>query len=85
MFVGNLADRIQSNKGRFVTSWEKLSGLNRGQVVDLQKRLIQQGYDVGGADGFAGFKTRRSIGEWQQKNNLLSSCFPSANLVRRLK
>ena len=54
--------------------------------IDPNKSLTYaelQGYDVGGADGLAGFKTRRSIGDWQQKNGLKPTCFPDAGLVSR--
>jgi len=83
LFVGNVADRIQFSNKPFVTGWGKVSGIKRGEVMKMQEALIAQGYDVGGADGLAGFKTRRSIGDWQQKNGLRPTCFPSADLVRR--
>ncbi len=44
-----------------------------------------KGYDVGGADGLPGFRTRRSIGDWQAKNGRAATCFPDAELVRALK
>ena len=83
LFVGNAADRIQYSNKPFVAQWRKISGLTRGNVMAIQKGLISQGYDVGGADGLAGFKTRRSIGDWQQKNGLEPTCFPSATLAER--
>ena len=83
LFVGNAADRIQYSNKPFVAQWRKISGLKRGNVMAIQKGLISQGYDVGGADGLAGFKTRRSIGDWQQKNGLEPTCFPSATLAER--
>ena len=51
----------------------------------MQKRLIAKGYDVGGADGLVGFKTRTAIGLWQQRNGQAPTCFPSANLVRKIR
>jgi len=83
LFVGNVADRIQYSNKPFVSGWQKVSGLKRGNVMNMQNALIAQGYDVGGADGLAGFKTRRSIGHWQQKNGLKPTCFPSASLAKR--
>jgi len=83
LFVGNVADRIQYSNKPFVTGWQKVSGLKRDNVIKMQNALIAQGYDVGGADGLAGFKTRRSIGDWQQKNGLKPTCFPSSGLVKR--
>lgn len=83
LFVGNVADRIQYTNKPFVAGWQKVSGLKRGNVMTIQNALIAQGYDVGGADGLAGFKTRRSIGDWQQKNGLKPTCFPDKSLASR--
>ena len=47
--------------------------------------LERQGYDVGGADGLPGYKTRRSIGDWQAKNGRAATCFPDKELVEALK
>jgi lytic murein transglycosylase len=83
LFVGNVADRIQYSNKPFVAGWGKVAGLKRGNVMSIQNGLIKQGYDVGGADGLAGFKTRRSIGDWQQKNGLRPTCFPDTGLAKR--
>lgn len=83
LFVGNVADRIQYSNKPFAASWGKVSGIKRHEVKRMQEGLIKMGYDVGGADGLAGFKTRRSIGDWQSKNGLNPTCFPSAGLVKR--
>ncbi len=48
-------------------------------------KLVAKGYDVGKADGLAGFKTRRSLGDWQSKNGLSPTCFPDASLKAKLK
>ena len=85
LFVGNLADRIAYGSGPFQAPWQAVTGLKRGQVMAMQERLIREGYDVGGADGLAGFKTRRSIGAWQSSNGMRPTCFPSRELVRLLK
>jgi lytic murein transglycosylase len=89
LFVGHVADRIAglnttADKG-FVTGWKPVDQLLRSDVASLQKSLEQKGYDVGGADGLPGYKTRRSIGDWQVKNGLAETCFPSAELVKGLK
>ncbi|MDJ0612133.1 MAG: lytic murein transglycosylase [Rhizobiaceae bacterium] len=83
LFVGNVADRIQYTDKPFVAGFQSVSGLKRGNVMAIQNGLIKKGYDVGGADGLAGFKTRRSIGDWQQKNGLKPTCFPDRGLAGR--
>ena len=84
LFVGHLADRIQFGSTGFRGRWASEGGLTRGRVRDMQNTLIGQGYDVGGADGLAGYKTRRSIGAWQERNGAAPTCWPSRALAARL-
>jgi hypothetical protein len=85
LFVGHSADRIAYGDRRFAGSWGSVGGLSRGDVAAMQRRLESLGYDVGGADGLAGFRTRRSIGEWQQAQGQAATCFPDAAIVRALR
>ncbi|MEL7430601.1 MAG: peptidoglycan-binding domain-containing protein, partial [Pseudomonadota bacterium] len=73
----------QYKNAPFVAAWKDVSGLKRGNVMAIQNGLVNLGYDVGGADGLAGFKTRRSIGDWQRKNGLAATCFPDSGLANR--
>ncbi len=83
LFVGHAGDRIMYGNNEFATSWGRVGGFNRSDVAGMQRGLERLGYDVGGADGLVGFKTRRSIGEWQQKNGVSPTCFPESQTVRR--
>ena len=85
LFVGHVADRIGGADKGFVTGWKPVDTLLRSDVAAIQKSLEKKGYDVGGADGLPGFKTRRSIGGWQVKNGLAETCFPSAAVVKALR
>lgn len=85
LFIGHGADRIAYGDRRFAGSWGKVGGLYRSDIAAMQRGLERLGYDVGGADGLPGYKTRRSIGEWQQKNGRAPTCFPDADLVTALK
>jgi lytic murein transglycosylase len=85
LFVGHAGDRITYGDNRFSGTWGKVGGLLRSDVAAMQRGLERQGYDVGGADGLAGFRTRRSIGEWQARNGAAPTCFPDAALVRSLR
>ena len=85
LFVGHLADRIAFGAGAFRTPWTPEGGLSRGDVRTMQNVLIDAGYDVGGADGLAGFKTRRSIGAWQKRNGMADTCWPSRALAGSLR
>jgi lytic murein transglycosylase len=85
LFVGHAADRIAHGDFRFQGTWSRPDALTRGDVAALQRALIGQGFDTGGADGLAGFRTRRSIGEWQQRNGRTATCFPDAATVNSLR
>ena len=84
LFVGHLADRIAFGAGDFRGRWGGATGLTRGQVRSMQQALIAQGHDVGGADGLAGFKTRRSIGRWQEANGMGATCWPDPAIAARM-
>ncbi|UJW76729.1 lytic murein transglycosylase [Rhizobium sp. SL42] len=85
LFIGNLADRIAGGSGAFKGSWGDVGKMLRSDVLAMQKALVAQGYDVGKVDGLPGFKTRRSLGEWQTKNGLTPTCYPSASLKAKLR
>lgn len=83
LFIGHLGDRIQGGKP-FVGQWQDVTGFKRAEVQAMQLKLQKQGHDVGKADGLVGFKTRRSIGRWQEKHKLKPTCFPDAELVKKI-
>ncbi len=71
--------------GAFRGSWGDVGNMLRSDVLAMQKALVAKGYDVGKADGLAGYKTRRSLGDWQAKNGLAPTCFPDATLKAKLR
>jgi lytic murein transglycosylase len=85
LFIGHGADRISGGDRTFAGSWGKVGGLMRSDIAGMQEALQAKGYDVGGADGLPGYKTRRSIGDWQAKNGQSPTCFPSADLIRSIR
>jgi lytic murein transglycosylase len=85
LFVGHAADRIAHGDRTFSAGWGQVGGLKRSNVATMQRALVAQGHDVGGADGLAGFKTRRSIGRWQEANGMAATCFPDASMIRALR
>jgi len=76
LYVGHLGDKIAYNVGPFSGRWAAPPRLTRGQIVDLQRRLVSAGYDVGGIDGLVGFKTRRAIGQAQEAQGQRPTCWP---------
>ncbi|MGY2993555.1 lytic murein transglycosylase [Mesorhizobium sp. URHB0026] len=85
LFIGHGADRIAHGDQNFTAGWGAVGDLRRSDIAALQRALEAKGYDVGSADGLPGFKTRRSIGRWQEKNGQAATCFPDAGLVAALK
>ena len=84
LFIGNLADRIASNSGAFKGTWGKVGHMYRSDVEKMQKRLSKMGHDVGKIDGLPGYKTRRSIGRWQEKNGMKPTCYPEEEMLGKL-
>jgi lytic murein transglycosylase len=84
LFVGHVGDRIQYGVGDFVERWGAVGGLYRSDVAKIQRALEARGHDVGGADGLPGFKTRRSIGRWQDSRGEPVTCFPEARMKAAL-
>ena len=85
LFVGHAADRIAHGDRTFAGSWGKVGGLKRSDIAAMQRGLERLGYDVGSADGLPGFRTRRSIGDWQQKSGQAATCFPDKGIVQALR
>jgi lytic murein transglycosylase len=84
LYVGHLADRIVDNR-KFAASWGKVGGFTRADVRRMQLAMEREGYDVGGADGLVGFKTRIATGHWQTKSGRQATCFPDAAMVQGVR
>lgn len=84
LFVGHVGDRIAWGVGDFARGWDEVDALTRGEVARLQSGLEALGHDVGGVDGFAGFRTRRSIGRWQEATGRAVTCYPNREAVSAL-
>jgi lytic murein transglycosylase len=83
LFIGHLADRIDgTGPDRIAGRWATVDAMTRGDVRDMQARLIDAGHDVGGADGLVGFRTRTAIGREQEKAGRPATCFPDAGMMR---
>lgn len=85
LFIGNLADRIGSGGGAFKGAWGDVGKMLRSDVLAMQQALVAQGYDVGKVDGLPGYKTRRSLGEWQARQGMRPTCYPSESLKSKLR
>ena len=85
LFVGHVGDRIAFGMGDFTAPWGRVGGLMRADVAAMQVALQRMGHDTGGADGLAGFRTRRAIGTWQEATGKTPTCFPEAAMKSALR
>ncbi|WP_321339094.1 lytic murein transglycosylase [Breoghania sp.] len=85
LFIGHLGDRLAYTNKPLVAGWRDPGDFSRRAVQKMQERLETAGYDVGGADGLVGFKTRTAIGLWQERNGLTPTCYPDENLLARFR
>jgi lytic murein transglycosylase len=85
LFIGNLADRIAKGTGGFSAPFGDVGKMLRSDVAAIQRKLEKLGKDVGGADGFPGYKTRREIGRWQERKGMKPTCFPDPSLKTAIK
>ncbi|HEY7883681.1 MAG TPA: lytic murein transglycosylase [Cellvibrionaceae bacterium] len=79
--VGHLADRINGAGGLYQPPPEDAPRLHRDQVISLQTRLNEKGFDAGEADGILGPATRRAISEFQQDLGMIADGFPGAQVL----
>jgi lytic murein transglycosylase len=84
LFVGHVGDRIAYGMGDFETRWGNVGRMYRSDIAAMQRGLEAMGHDVGGADGLPGFKTRRSIGRWQEDTGQRATCFPEPGMKAAL-
>lgn len=85
LFIGNLGDRIAYGIGAFHGRWGDVGAMLRSDIAAMQRALQSRGFDTGGVDGLPGYKTRRSIGEWQARNGRRQTCFPDQDLLSALR
>jgi lytic murein transglycosylase len=58
--------------------------LTTQQVMDLQRLLLKQGYEIGEVDGKVGSGTRTAIKKAQMKAGLPADSYPTVELLQRL-
>jgi peptidoglycan hydrolase-like protein with peptidoglycan-binding domain len=58
--------------------------MSNDQMEQLQRKLTQLGYDVGGIDGILGAKTRAAAQDIQKKLGLPADAWPTRQLLDQL-
>jgi lytic murein transglycosylase len=84
LYVGHLADRIAGRTAPFDAAWQPIGALTHGEIQAMQIRLEAAGYDVGGADGLIGFRTRIAVGAVQDAMRRPATCLPDRAFIQAL-
>lgn len=83
--IAHLSDRLRG-AGPFHTAWPTDDpGLSRAERREVQRRLIERGYDIGEPDGIIGARTRAAIESFQQSAGLTVDGRAGARLLRALQ
>lgn len=82
--VGHLADRLAGGP-ELQSPRTAETALSRNDVIFIQNKLTDLGFDTGGADGIVGSNTRKAIKDFQKSVNLPADGFPSAGFLERLR
>ncbi|KKJ98807.1 murein transglycosylase [Stutzerimonas stutzeri] len=83
--IGLLAENFQG-KGEVSGSWPRgEQPLSRSERLELQERLVAQGFDPGTPDGIIGANTRKAIRGFQQRLGWPADGHPTQELLGRLR
>ncbi|MEX1081720.1 MAG: lytic murein transglycosylase [Halofilum sp. (in: g-proteobacteria)] len=82
--VGHLADRLAGRAGLANPPPEDAPPLRRDQVMALQERLAERGFEPGPADGVSGPQTRQAIRRFQKSQDMIADGFASREVLSRL-
>ncbi|RRV22796.1 lytic murein transglycosylase [Stutzerimonas nitrititolerans] len=83
--IGLLSESFQG-KGQVAGSWPRgEQPLSRSERLELQERLVAQGFDTGTPDGIIGANTRKAIRGFQQQLGWPADGHPTQELLGRLR
>lgn len=84
MMVKQIEENRIKNSPEYRMNEIQPGGLTRGQVIVVQQKLIERGYDVGAPDGIVGSKTMAVVGRLQQSAGTPVTGLPNAQLLQAL-
>ncbi len=82
--VGHMADRLAGRAGLANPPPQDAPRLKRTQVVALQERLAERGFEPGAIDGIPGPQTRQAIRRFQKSQDMIADGFASREVLSRL-
>ncbi len=83
--VGHLSDRVDGGEPFRAVPPPNDVALSRSELMEIQSRLDQLGFDVGLADGVVGPKTRKAIREFQHDAKLPADGYPDTVLLKLVR
>jgi membrane-bound lytic murein transglycosylase B len=83
--VNLLAQRLGNGPGVQAAWPRELVTLTRSQVLALQTRLNERGFDSGTPDGLAGPATREALRRYQRSVGLPADGYPTLDLLQQLQ
>jgi lytic murein transglycosylase len=84
LFVGHLSDLIAGGHP-FEAAWTKTAQLRTADVEAMQQKLAAQGFYKDKIDGKAGMLTRSALGAFQKANGLKVDCWPTAEVLAKMR
>ena len=82
--VGHLANRLRGEE-RTLTWPDGIGAIAEPRRKELQRLLAAKGYEIGGADGIIGPKTRAAIRDYQRRKQRRVDGFPRPELLDILR
>jgi hypothetical protein len=83
--VAHLSDRIAGGGG-FQTPWPRPSAiLSRAEIIEVQDKLTQRGFDAGPSDGVPGELTRAAIGAFEKTLGKPTTGEPTKAILEALR
>ena len=82
--VGHLADRLAGASGLMNPPPDNAPRMTRDDVIPLQEKLNERGFEAGPADGIPGPRTRAAIRRFQKEQGMIADGFASQEVLDRL-
>jgi membrane-bound lytic murein transglycosylase B len=82
--VGHLADRLAGASGLMNPPPDNAPRMTRDDVIALQEKLNERGFEAGPADGIPGPRTRAAIRRFQKEQGMIADGFASQEVLDRL-
>ncbi|MEF8834455.1 MAG: peptidoglycan-binding protein [Halofilum sp. (in: g-proteobacteria)] len=82
--VGHLADRLAGASGLTNPPPDNAPRMTRDDVIALQEKLNERGFEAGPVDGIPGPQTRDAIQRFQKEHGMIADGFASREVLDRL-